>query len=78
MYYIIREITLDIANKYRVRVSIDEDSAVFFKFDHYPTQDEINIMVEDYLNNQKSNIEMQYLKIVLKIYNITNGVFNNG
>lgn len=58
MDYIISEITLDIANKYRVRVSIDEDSAVFFKFDHYPTQDEVNIMVEDYLNNQKSNIEM--------------------
>jgi hypothetical protein len=52
MNYTISELFLDPANKYRVRVIIDENTTEFFKFDHYPTQDEVNSIVERYLNNQ--------------------------
>jgi hypothetical protein len=53
MNYIISELFLDPANKYRVRVIINENRSEFFKFDHYPTQEEVNIVVENYLYNQK-------------------------
>lgn len=58
MNYTISELFLDPANKYRVRVIIDENRTEFFKFDHYPTQDEVNAMVEIYLNNQNINTEI--------------------
>lgn len=51
MNYKITEIFLDPADKYRVRVMIDENTTQFFKFDHYPTQEEVNIIVISYLNN---------------------------
>ena len=51
MNYTITEVFLDEANKYRVRVVIDENSTQFFKFDHYPTQEEVNTIVESYLQN---------------------------
>ena len=51
MNYTITEVFLDEANKYRVRVVIDENSTQFFKFDHYPTQEEVNEIVENYLVN---------------------------
>lgn len=51
MNYTITEVFLDPANKYRVRVAIDENSTQFFKFDHYPTQEEVNEVVSSYLSN---------------------------
>lgn len=52
MNYIISEVFLDPANKYRARVIIDENSAEFFKFDHYPTQEQVNEAVQNYLHNK--------------------------
>lgn len=51
MNYIITEVFLDPADKYRVRVKIDENSTQFFKFDHYPSQEEVNEVVSSYLSN---------------------------
>lgn len=51
MNYTIIEVFLDPANKYRVRVVINENTTEFFKFDHYPTQEEVNEMVSNYLQN---------------------------
>jgi hypothetical protein len=51
MNYKITEVFLDPADKYRVRVVVDENSTQFFKFDHYPTQEEVNIVVENYLQS---------------------------
>jgi hypothetical protein len=50
MNYKITEVFLDAADKYRARVVIDENSSQFFKFDHYPTQEEVNEVVTNYLN----------------------------
>jgi len=52
MYKII-EITPDLANKFRVRVVVDEYSTQFFKFDHYPTQEEVDEAVENFLQFHK-------------------------
>lgn len=51
MDYKITEVFLDPADKYRVRVVVDENSTQFFKFDHYPTQEEVNEVVSNYLLN---------------------------
>jgi hypothetical protein len=51
MNYTITEVFLDPANKYRVRVAINENATEFFKFDNYPTQEEVNTIVESYLQN---------------------------
>jgi hypothetical protein len=51
MNYTITEVLLDIANNYRVRVMIDDNNSEFFKFDHYPTQEEVNYTVDNYKNN---------------------------
>lgn len=58
MNYTITEVFLDPANKYRVRVVIDENSTQFFKFDHYPSQEEVNIIVEQYLQSLNNNGEI--------------------
>lgn len=52
MDYIITEVFLDIANKYRVRAIIDNDTkeTYFFRFTNYPTQEEVNIAVDNYLS----------------------------
>jgi hypothetical protein len=47
------EITPDLANKFRVRVVVDEYSTQFFKFDHYPTQEEVDEAVENFLQFHK-------------------------
>jgi hypothetical protein len=52
MYKII-EITPDLANKFRVRVIVNEYSTQFFKFDHYPTQEEVDEVVENFLQFHK-------------------------
>lgn len=51
MNYEISEIIVDPAGKHRVRVIIDEYSSEFFKFDHSPSQEEVNSVVENYLQN---------------------------
>ena len=33
---------LDTGGKVRIRASIDSDESVFFKYDHIPTQDEVD------------------------------------
>lgn len=53
MNYTITEVFLDPANKYRVRVALDEHNTQFFKFDHYPTQEEVNLIVSNYLQSQE-------------------------
>lgn len=53
MDYKITEVFLDSADKYRVRVMIDENSSHFFKFDHYPTQEEVNTVAQNYINNNQ-------------------------
>lgn len=53
MNYKITEVFLDMSNMYRVRVILDENSSQFFQFDHYPTQEEVNSVVENYLSNQQ-------------------------
>jgi hypothetical protein len=55
MNYTITEVFLDPANKYRVRVAIDESSTQFFKFDHYPTQEEVNVVADNYLQSLNLN-----------------------
>jgi hypothetical protein len=55
MNYTITEVFLDPANKYRVRVVIDENSTQFFKFDHYPTQEEVNVVADNYLQSLNLN-----------------------
>jgi hypothetical protein len=58
MNYKIIELFLDPADKYRVRVMIDENSTQFFKFDHYPTQEEVNVVAEQYLQSLNNNGEI--------------------
>jgi hypothetical protein len=55
MNYTITEVFLDEADKYRVRVIIDENSTQFFKFDHYPTQEEVDEVVMNYLESLKND-----------------------
>ena len=56
MNYEISEIIVDLAGKYRARVIIDENTTMFFKFDHPPSQEEVNKAVEDYLISIQNNI----------------------
>ena len=58
MNYKIIEVFLDPADKYRVRVAIDENSTQFFKFDHYPTQEEVNSVANQYLQSLNNNEEI--------------------
>ena len=51
MNYEIIEIFPESSDRYRFRIKIDEISTQFFKFDHYPTQEEVNELVESYLSN---------------------------
>lgn len=55
MNYEISEIITDPAGKYRLRVTIDENTSIFFKFDHFPSQEEINSLAENYI--QKINTD---------------------
>lgn len=55
MNYTITEVFLDPANKYRVRAVISDNSTQFFKFDHYPTQEEVDEVVSNYLQSQGIN-----------------------
>ena len=55
MNYEIVEIITDISGKFRARVVIDENTreTMFLKFDHYPTQEEINDLVQTYISNSQ-------------------------
>lgn len=55
MNYTISDVFLDLAGKYRVRVMISEYESMFFKFDQYPTQEEVNTIVQNYLDNLSNN-----------------------
>lgn len=56
--YTITELYRDPANKYRVRVIINNDTGetLFFKFDHYPTQQEVDDTATNYLLSISNNI----------------------
>lgn len=56
MNYEISEVIMDPAGKYRARVVIDEYSTQFFKFDHAPSQEEVNEVVENYLQNINTGV----------------------
>lgn len=51
MNYKITEVYLDMADKYIVRIIINENNSTFLKFDHYPTQDEINLVADKYVES---------------------------
>ena len=51
MNYEIIETFPEPSDRYRLRIKIDENSTQFFKFDHYPTQEEVNELVSNYLQN---------------------------
>jgi hypothetical protein len=55
MNYEIIEILPESSDRYRLRIKIDENSTQFFKFDHYPTQTEVNELVSSYLQAQNLN-----------------------
>ncbi len=55
MNYEIIEILPESSDRYRLRIKIDENSTQFFKFDHYPTQTEVNELVSNYLQSQNPN-----------------------
>jgi len=55
MNYEIVEIITDMGGKFRARVIIDENTkeTMFFKFDHHPSQEEVNSVVEIFLEQNK-------------------------
>lgn len=56
MNYQMGETIIDPAGKYRIRVIIDENTSIFVKFDHFPSQEEVNNIVENYLVSIQNNI----------------------
>lgn len=56
MNYEMSETIIDPAGKYRIRVIIDENTSIFVKFDHFPSQEEVNNIVENYLVSIQNNI----------------------
>lgn len=48
MNYEIIEIIDNGNNNYMVRVILDENSTTFLNFDHIPSQDEVNSVIEKY------------------------------
>ena len=58
MNYEINETVIDPAGKYRLRVIIDDNTSIFLKFNEMPSQEEVNVIVENYLKNKiNANIE---------------------
>jgi hypothetical protein len=45
------------AGKYKVSVILNEETnqVQIFKFDHYPTQEEVNVVADNYLQSLKLN-----------------------
>jgi hypothetical protein len=48
---------IDEAGVYFVRVVIDETSAQFFTFDHYPTQEEVDIVAQSFVDAKNASAE---------------------
>jgi len=44
------------SNFYRVRVKINENESIFLKFDHYPTIEEINKIIDKIKNEQADGV----------------------
>lgn len=59
MNYEIVEIIMDLSGKYRARVIIDDQTqeTAFFKFDNYPSQEEVNEVVSQY-KDQINNLNL--------------------
>ena len=57
MNYIITESFLDMGNQYRTRVIISDTETIFLSFDHFPTQEEVNVSVALDLA-QRANVEV--------------------
>lgn len=60
MNYEIVEIITDLAGKYRARIIVDDQTqeTMFFKFDHYPSQEEVNEVISQYkdqINNGRTD-----------------------
>lgn len=55
MNYKITEVYLDMAEKYIVRAIIDENNSTFFQFDHYPTQEEVDVAAQNFVNSITPN-----------------------
>ena len=53
----------DMAGKWQVRVLIADDSAIFLKFDHNPTVDEVKTEVAKYIENLARQ-KLEELKII--------------
>jgi len=50
--YSVDEISVDVSGKYNARVIIDENTTRFFKFNHEPSQEEIDAEVAKYLESR--------------------------
>lgn len=55
MNYQITNLFYDMAGKYKVSVILNPETqeVQIFKFDHYPTQEEVNQVAENYLSEQQ-------------------------
>jgi hypothetical protein len=49
MTYHVHSVEQDLANKWHARVVITSEEAQFFKFDHFPSMDEIQQAATDYV-----------------------------
>lgn len=60
MNYRITNVFYDMAGKYKVSVILNEEinQVQIFKFDHYPTQEEVNSVAEQYLASLNNNGEI--------------------
>lgn len=56
MTYHIHAVEQDLANKWYARVCITEDEAQFFKFNHFPTMDEIQDAAAAYVARQQEEV----------------------
>lgn len=50
--YEIANYFIDASGVYFVRVIIDETQAQFFTFDHYPTQEEVDLVAQQFVDAQ--------------------------
>jgi hypothetical protein len=48
---------IDEAGVYFVRVVIDDTQAQFFTFDHYPTQEEVDLVAQRFVDAQNASTE---------------------
>ena len=60
MNYQITNLFFDMAGKYKVSVVLNQETQEIqiFKFDHYPTQEEVNNIADQYLQSLNNNGEI--------------------